>query len=265
MKILKKEFYTFLRKPAPSSGEPIAEEVGIYQLSTMIAKKTKFRVADVQEVLREVGPAIFALLLQRKSVKLGYINIGSRWRRTEWPRYVQDEEMWQFGYFVPTLCLERSALMLYRGDIPTKTDEIAEEVAPYMPNGERTVEDIVETSKAVAKENAALGRNYIVDKDGYVIPPEGSKKKKYLFDENFHPTYYERYRFLMLRRTFAKEWKTGLANGTFPTEEFPDMYTYSVTKLKEAGFEAGVRTLQNYEHTEVETDEDEKPEEENDA
>lgn len=265
MRILKKEFYDCLRKPYPSSGEPIAEEVGVYQLSRMIAKKTKFRVADVQEVLKEVGPAIFALLLQRKSIKLGHINICSRWHRTEWPRYVQDEQMWQFGYFVPTLLLEQADLLAYIGKTSNRTDAVAEEVSPYLSNGEKTIEDIIETSKAVAKENAALGKDFIIDEDGYVIPPEGSKKKKYLFDENFHPTYYERYRFAMLRRRFAKEWKIGVREGKFPTEEFPDMFTYSVANLREAGFEAGIRTLQRYEEIEVEQDEDEKPEEENDA
>ena len=94
MRVSKREYFSYLRKPKPSSNEPIAKSVGIYDLALMIARKTKFRVWDVKEVLEEVGPAIYAQLLQRKTVDVDGVNIGSKWKGIEFARCVKDEKIW---------------------------------------------------------------------------------------------------------------------------------------------------------------------------
>lgn len=240
MRVAKREFYEYLRKPKPSSKEPIAKSVGVYDLALMIARKTKFRVWDVKEVLEEVGPAIYAQLLQRKTVDLGGMNIRSKWQRMDYPRYVQDEGIWQFGYFKPMIDFEKPNHMLYYGKTCVVPDGFVESIIPYMSNGEKTLDDLVESANAAAKETAQLGKDMVVDENSMTIPPEGSRRKPRRFREDWHPTVLERRRYMMRKGALANEYRRGVADGTFPNEEYPNMGIYFKKRLPEYGFGAWV-------------------------
>ena len=73
MRPVNRDKFNVLRRPDPKSEEPIMPSVGTYEMARMISKKTKFRVLDVKEVLDEVGPCIYGILLQRKSVNFDEI------------------------------------------------------------------------------------------------------------------------------------------------------------------------------------------------
>ena len=237
MRVSKREYFSYLRKPKPSSNEPIAKSVGIYDLALMIARKTKFRVWDVKEVLEEVGPAIYAQLLQRKTVDLDGVNIRSKWQRLDFPRYVQDEKIWQFGYYKPMIDFEKPYHMLYYGVDTVVPKGFVESIVPYMSNGEQTLEDLISTSNAVAKETAQLGKSMVVRDDDTIIYPEGSRYKKVRkFRENFHPDILERRRFMMKKGALANEYRRGVEEGIYPNDEFPTMGHFFGKKMREAGF-----------------------------
>lgn len=238
MRVAKREFYEYLKKPQPNSPEPLAKTVGIYDLSLLIARKTKFRVWDVKEVLEEVGPAIYAQLLQRKTVNLGGVNIRSKWQRLDFPRYVQGENIWQFGYFKPMIDFEKPYHMLYYGVNTVGPKGFVESIAPYMPNGEKTLEDLINSSNAAAKETAQLGKDMVVSKNNTIIYPEGSRlKKTRYFREDFHPDILERRRYHTCKSVAIARYKKGQAEGIYPNDEFPGMGSYIRNMLHEYGFD----------------------------
>lgn len=237
MRVSKREYFSYLRKPKPSSNEPIAKSIGIYELALMIARKTKFRVWDVKEVLEEVGPAIYAQLLQRKTVELGGINIRSKWQRLNFPRYVQDENIWQFGYFKPMIDMEKQNHMLYYGVDTVPSAGFVESIAPYMSNGEKTIEDLTNSSNAIAKETAQLGKDMVVRDDNTIIYAEGSKMKKTRwFREDFHPDILERRRYHYKKRFVVEDYMKGCEEGIYPNEQYPSMSEYVRDRMCEAGY-----------------------------
>ena len=215
MKGIRRQDIESLRKPTSSSKEPIAEIVGTYYMARMISKKTKFRVLDVKEVLDEVGPCIYALLLQRKTINFNGINIRSKWFRHGYPKYIRtnghlnDEGYWTYGYFKPTIDFEKKEYLMYGGFSGEHMDDymnpLLERVTPYLPEGINTEQDLIEYVDGIIKETCQLGKDYIIDEEGYVIPIP-PKRKRHKFNPDFHPNIIERIRYKMLRKRYLIEY-----------------------------------------------------------
>ena len=132
---------------------------------------------------------------------------------------------------------EKPYHMLYYGVDTVVPKGFVESIVPYMSNGEQTLEDLISTSNAVAKETAQLGKSMVVRDDNTIIYPEGSRYKKVRkFRENFHPDILERRRFMMKKGALANEYRRGVEEGIYPNEEFPTMGHFFGKKMREAGF-----------------------------
>jgi hypothetical protein len=203
--------FNVLRRPDPKSEEPIMPSVGTYEMARMISKKTKFRVLDVKEVLDEVGPCIYGILLQRKSVNFDGITIRSAWNRFRFPRFIRFESSndnngyWAFGYLLPKIEFEKQMEMMYAGAVGAFPKKFLDKIRAYVPSFLETAEDIRQYSLDMMAETGQLGKETCVDKEGYTIPMP-PRRKKYKFNPDFHPTWIERFRYRMLRRRLLSEY-----------------------------------------------------------
>lgn len=218
--------------------EPEAEMCNMYDMARKIAKKTKFRVIDVMEVLREVGPCMYMMLLERKSVNLGCIKIRSKWKRFIYPRYVHDKDFsfWSFGYYYPIITFDNKYKYLYEGISRAKADVTVNEISPYFPDGVNNIEDLKKYVKKILYETSSKGKDVIIDSEGYVKPyvQEKINTKRYKFDENFHPTFIEKKVYFAKRRKYINEWRRLVENGRTDLK-----FDYVINKLREEGFQIG--------------------------
>lgn len=223
-----------MKRPTPSVNEPKSEEVSVYALSKMISEKTKFRIVDVEEVVREVGNAIFKILADRKSVTLGGINIRSKWERLEYPKYVRDGDgYWVYGYYKPVIDMDNRYRLTYIGKTCEFKDSDLKQLSPYFDKNIDTQEDIAEYCKKTMSETSKDGRYVCIDEDGYLIYREDSKKKKKIkFNENFHPTWAEKQKYYFTKGALLREYKRKLDAGE-PATYIDDVYV----KLIEMGFD----------------------------
>lgn len=232
MNIVPPKNFENLKTPTESCNEPIAQEVGTYNISRMIAKKTKFRVCDVEEVVKELGSVLFMLLLERKTVNLDGLYLRNRWNPLNEPKYIRnDEEYWTFGYFNPKVELDLQKRSLFIGKDISYKDEFIEKLLPYAPDGIESIEDLRALSLEIMKETCKDGKDVIVGEDGYII--SDSKKKKF-FDENFHPTWGEYAKYHSERKKAIKRYWELRRSG-----EEVDFKEFVTNELEKGGFKIG--------------------------
>lgn len=211
MRPVGRDVFNDLNKPLPSSEEPEMPYVGTYDMARMISKKTKFRVLDVKEVLDEVGPCIYGILLQRKSVRFGGIYLRSAWTRFRFPKFVRfegpndDNGYWTYGYLKPKIEMDKQYQLLYSGERGYFPDKFIETIMPYVPDGITNIDDVLQYSISMMEETCQLGKNLVIDEDGYTIPMP-PRRKKYKFDPGFHPTWLELIRYKKLKRRLFAEY-----------------------------------------------------------
>lgn len=227
--------FDYLRAPADIPKEPVAKEVGSYYIAKKIAKKLKFRVEDVNEVLKELGPAIFGVLLERKSIDLGNITIRSKWEPFEAPRYIRnDPEHWAFGYYAPAIDMNMRSRLLYSGKKSELfNQEFWDEIEPYLPDEIESFDDIRQFQHDIQTENSKLGKNLLVDEEGYLYLRGNQTKRRY-FDENFHPTWFESMRYHAVRQKAIAEYWRRKRDG-----EEVGFREIVFGRLREAGFQLG--------------------------
>lgn len=235
MKIIDKSKFNALRTPT-NPKEPVADIVGVHKLSTMVAHKTKFRVADVEEVIKETTYAIYSLLLQRKSVDLNGVKLVNRWVPYDEPKYIRNGEgFWTFGYFFPKIEMSKDGRMIYRGADGEYNKDFIDAILPYLPDGIVDENDIINMAKEIIEETNKLGKEMIVDEEGYIIP-KGKKKKRIKFDETFHPSWEETIRYQVARKKLIVEYWEKKKNGE---EVPPTLGEYVVNGLLSQGFRVG--------------------------
>lgn len=223
-----------LKNPTESCNEPLSDEVGVHAISKMIAKKTKFRVADVEEVMREVGPVIFAILLARKTVDLDGVYLRNRWVPNDIPRYIRNGDgFWTFGYFNPKLELDRQKRSMYIGKDIVYRDNIVEDTAPYLSDEIKTADDMRALSIAYMKETGALGKELLVDEEGYYFTNKKKGRKRF-FDKDFHPTWGELMSYYANRHRAIQKYQKLKSEGK--DVEFGPFVT---AELESAGFKIG--------------------------
>lgn len=264
MRPVSRDKFNSLRKPGPNTKEPIAKSVGTYDMARMISKKTKFRVLDVKEVLDEVGPCIFGILLQRKTVDFGGLYIRTSWNRLRFPRFVgfegpsDDKGYWTFGYYLPKIDMDKQYEMMYAGAKGVCPDSVWERIKAYMPEFVHNPDEAQEYSLNIMAETGQLGKETVIDEDGYTIPIP-PRRKKYKWDPDFHPSWIERFRYRMLKRRFLSEyhamkysdhplpfsyvWDSLRASGIFDSakrkQEFIDEMVIPETDEEEDSYEHG--------------------------
>lgn len=234
MRIISKENLDQLL-PYALKDEPIADEVSVHKLSTMIAHKTKFRVSDVEEVIKEIGPALCSLLIQRKTMNFGGVKIRNRWVPYEEPKYIRNGDgYWTFGYFMPKVEFNKDARLMYSGRSGGFSEDFVDSLLPYMPDEIKNEDDIVKLSYDLMEATGQLGKGVIVDEEGYIVQKNPKKKRRY-FDETFHPTYAERMNFIIAQRSAYKEYneRTKAGEGLGPASLFV------IQKMKDNGFKLG--------------------------
>lgn len=211
MRALSAKVFKELNKPSRFSTEPIAKEIGTYDMARMIAKKTKFRVMDVKEVLDEVGPCIYGILLGRKTAKFDGIYIRSKWRRLRFPRFIRYEGtngadgFWTFGYYYPIVDMDKSFYMLYAGNDGSFSEDFVNRIEAYIDCEFDDADDLVTYSRCMMDETGQLGKDQVIDDEGYTIPMP-PRRKRYKFDPDFHPTMLERRRYQRMKRRFLCEY-----------------------------------------------------------
>lgn len=234
MRIINKEKFDSLTSYT-TKNEPVADEVGIHKLSTMIAHKTKFRVADVEEVMKEAAFALYALLLERKTVNLGGIKLKTKWFPYEEPRYVRlGNGYWTFGYYFPRIEMVKDGRLLYSGRDGEFNPDFIEGILPYLPDDVKNEEDIIKFSLDIMEATCQEGKDVIIDEEGYIIQTDPKKKRKY-FDETFHPTYLEMVHYHMARKKAIGEYYKKKNDG----EDVGDLNDYVYSQLRERGFKVG--------------------------
>lgn len=232
-KVIEPKRFSCLKTPSKDTKEPIAEEVGIHYLSRMISKKTKFRVADVEEVVRELSSVVYSMILDRKTVNLDGMYIRSKWQELEKPMYIRDGEgYWIFGYFYPKIEMDMTKRNLYSGKDISYNEKLCDKIIPYCPDYVEDFEDLKEYIYNRIKSTSKLGKAMLVDEDGYIINPN-SKKKKY-FDEEFHPTWGEICKYHAARSRAIKKWKELRDSG-----EDVAFHSFIYKQLESEGYKLG--------------------------
>lgn len=223
-----------LNKPSRFSTEPVAKEVGTYDMARMIAKKTKFRVLDVKEVLDELGPCVYGILLSRKTAKFDSIYIRSKWKRFRFPRFVRYEGpndnngYWTYGYYYPIIDMDKPFYMLYAGKAGSMSEEFIDRIEAYVDCEFDDANDLVTYSRSMMDETGQLGKDQVVDKEGYTIPLP-PRRKRYFFDPDFHPTFLEKRRYQRLKRRFLCEYHA------YKYSDTPLPFSYVWDSLKASG------------------------------
>lgn len=233
MKIIPDSFFKSIRKDMPKECLPKSKNVGIYEMACMIAKKTKFRVSDIQEVLEEVGPCIYGILLNRKTANFGNIVISSRWNRLKYPRFVRnDEGYWVFGYYLPGIQFDKMCEKMYYASDAVYTEDFLQNLKYYFSNEIESVEEAKEKVNNIISETSKQGKHLVVDENSYIkpIPDLLRQAKIYKFDEEFHPSWFEKQKFFNVRRHYIKEMKK-------LRESNPEIdYKWVIEQLKKDGF-----------------------------
>ena len=221
-------------RPAPyNTEEPTAKEVGVHELSRKIAHKTKFRVVDVEEVVTEACYALYAMLLERKSVNLNGLYLQNRWNPLVEPRYVRNEDgYWTFGYFSPKIEFDTQRRMMFIGQNGVYRDDFMEKILPYLDEDIEDSDDLRDAVLETMKETSQLGKNILVDEDGMFLPK--GKTKKRFFDEDFHPTFGEISSYnAAKRRALRKYWEKKRSG------EEPDFIEFIKSEIESEGFTFG--------------------------
>ena len=185
---------------------PKAPVVSLGGLAKMVAKKTKFRVVDVEEVLDEAVEAIFALLLQRKSVDLHGLYLESAWHRYRGPIYFHNPEKWNFGYYIPELKMARNRKSMLIHSFGEKTDKVLEKVRPYLPDDlvDATNEEIYDYLTDMFYSSGEDGKEVVVSPNNKVYNMKGKETKR-SFDEDYHPDFLEAAQRSMAVKRIIKE------------------------------------------------------------
>lgn len=233
MKIIPHELFKPIRKDSKNADIPKNKTVGVYEMACMIAKKTKFRVSDIQEVLDEVGPCIYGILLSRRSAKFGNVVISSRWTRLKYPRYVRNEDgYWVFGYFMPAVQFDKMSEKMYDASDAVYSEEFIENLRYYFSKDIETEDDAKKRVLEIMKETCQLGKNTVVGEDGRIllIPGLLRQAKTYKFDEDFHPSWFDKQIYYNVRRHYIKEMKK------LQKEDPTINYKWVIQQLKNDGF-----------------------------
>lgn len=233
MKIIPHELFKPIRKDIPSQNLPKNKNVGIYEMACMIAKKTKFRVSDIQEVLDEVGPCIYGILLSRKTANFGNIKIASRWTRLKYPRYVRNGDgYWVFGYFMPSVQFDKMSELMYDASDAFYSEEFINNLKYYFDKNIENEEDVKNKVLDIMSETCKNGKEFVVGEDGHILPIPGllRQAKTYKFDEDFHPSWFEKQIYFNARRHYIKEMKK-------MQETNPEInYKWVLEQLRKDGF-----------------------------
>lgn len=217
-----RKYFDGLNRPKEDCIEPVPRAIGTYDMARMIAKKTKFRVLDVKEVLDEVGPCIYGILLSRQSIRFDGLNIRSAWKRFGRPKFIRfeggsdDNGYWTYGYFYPQIDMEKQWQMLYSGAKGSMPKEFIDRIKPYLPEGIETPDDIYIYCTSIMEETAQMGKNTVVDEYGFTIPLP-PRRRRYKFDPNFHPTAREWREYLYKKGKLLLEYHELKRNGKKPS------------------------------------------------
>lgn len=164
----------------------------------MIAKKTKFRVSDILEVINCFCDVSALLIAQRKTLDLKWFKIYNKWERDAMPKYkrIPGNEHWSFGRFIPTLYLTPKLFALFCGHERYDSDNFYRVILPYVPEEMRTRHKVVKSIQEKIVIDDLLGKPFMVDEESFIIKRDCDKyKKRRFFDEDFHPTYLEASRY----------------------------------------------------------------------
>lgn len=208
-----------LREPKLEKNEPSCDRMNTYDISRMIAKRTKFRTTDVLEVINAFCDVAAMCIVERKTIDLKWFKIYMKWERNRNPIYrrKKDREYWSYGQFRPIVTFVPKMLALFCGHKRLDSDILYRAIIPYLEirDGNGDIDEYLEKIKDKYELTQQLGRNYIIDEDGYLIYEKGDRRTKHrYFDENFHPTYIEKVHFTRAKKLLiADYWRIKKAGG----------------------------------------------------
>lgn len=211
---------------------PACENFPIYEIARMISKKTGYRLNDILDVIDEFTYALAVVIAMRKNVNMHGIKIKQQWIPEEKPSFCscKDYNSWVYGNFVPILEFDQTIYDLYRGNVAgNEYKGKFDSYFPYIEGKPKTGEEINEIIDNKILEVASLGKDILVDEDGFI---KSNSKKKKLYLDWFHPTRTERNRYMYLLYTINKEIREMQKNGA--TKE--ECFNYFSNQCKEVIF-----------------------------
>ena len=230
---IEKEFDYLSPVPSSNKEEPRSRTIGINEMARIVSKKTKFRVIDCEEVIKEFCNAAFVELAKRNSINMNGLFIRNQWVKNKKPVFIfEDEEnnigYWSYGNWYPNIEMDTQHKKAFIGKWFKLSESIMDEIGQYLPEEVDSYDKYIEYINNIIKEEVQKNKNLIVTEDNYIIGPRGGKKR---FISDFHPTKKERQKYVYNKNMIRKEYLERINNG----EDLPKTWIYD--RLKEVGFE----------------------------
>jgi len=191
-------FIRQIKKKKDPKNYPVAENFPLYEIARMISKKTGYRLNDILDVIDEFTYALAAVITMRKNVDMNGIKIKQQWVPEKVPSfyYYKDYNIWSYGNFIPIIEFEQVVYDLYRGNMSENSDKF-KQYFQYIDGKPKNGEEASNIVDKKIIDIMSLGKNVLIDENGFIIKKSNSKRNK-LFFEWFNPTFQQRRRYYFL-------------------------------------------------------------------